>query len=116
MEKYKEITNRWNYDASCMLTTLPVSDSEHFKRLIFVAQSVQGKIMSLFIIISVLIIICVSSRFFLICGVVSLLLTTLSAVNLYLQQMNSNTNDGCKKSILILCVQQPEYALPLVKY
>jgi hypothetical protein len=38
MDKYKEITNDWNYDASCKLTSLPVSDFESFKRLIFVAQ------------------------------------------------------------------------------
>jgi hypothetical protein len=40
-DKYKEITNNWNYDASCTVTSLPVWDSENFKRLIFVAQSVQ---------------------------------------------------------------------------
>jgi hypothetical protein len=39
--KYKEITNHLNYDASCMLTSLPVWDLENFKRLIFVVQSVQ---------------------------------------------------------------------------
>jgi hypothetical protein len=38
--KYKEITNDWNYDASCTLTSLPVWDLENFKRLIFVVQSV----------------------------------------------------------------------------
>jgi hypothetical protein len=37
---YKEITNGWNYDASCTLTSLPVSDLENIKRLIFVGQSV----------------------------------------------------------------------------
>jgi hypothetical protein len=42
MDKYKEITNNWNYDASCMETSLPVWDLENFKRLIFVVQSVQG--------------------------------------------------------------------------
>jgi hypothetical protein len=26
MDKYKEITNDWNYDASCTPTSLPVSD------------------------------------------------------------------------------------------
>jgi hypothetical protein len=26
MDKYKEIINAWNYDASCMLTSLLVSD------------------------------------------------------------------------------------------
>jgi hypothetical protein len=41
VDKYKEITNDWNYDASCTLTSLPVWDLEHFKRLIFVVQSVQ---------------------------------------------------------------------------
>jgi hypothetical protein len=38
--KYTEITNDWNYDASCTLTSLPVWDLENFKLLIFVAQSV----------------------------------------------------------------------------
>jgi hypothetical protein len=38
--KYKEITNDWNYDASCTLTSLPVWDLENFKRLISVVQSV----------------------------------------------------------------------------
>jgi hypothetical protein len=41
MEKYKEITNYWNYDASCMFTSLPASDYENFQCLIFVAQSAQ---------------------------------------------------------------------------
>jgi hypothetical protein len=40
MDKYKEITNDWNYDASYMLTSLPFWDFENFKRLIFVVQSV----------------------------------------------------------------------------
>jgi hypothetical protein len=40
MDKYKEITNDYNYDASCMLTSLPVWDLENFECLIFVAQSV----------------------------------------------------------------------------
>jgi hypothetical protein len=40
-DKYKEITNNWNYDASCTLTSLPVWDLENFKRLIFVVQTVQ---------------------------------------------------------------------------
>jgi hypothetical protein len=40
--EYKEITNNWNYDASCTLTSLPVWDLENFKRLIFVVQTVQG--------------------------------------------------------------------------
>jgi hypothetical protein len=39
VDKYKEITNDWNYDASCTLTSLPVSDLENFMHLIFVAQS-----------------------------------------------------------------------------
>jgi hypothetical protein len=50
--KYKEITNGWNYDASCALTSLPVSDVENFKRLIFVAQSVRKR-HHLFIILEV---------------------------------------------------------------
>jgi hypothetical protein len=40
-DEYKEITNDWQNEASCTLTTPPVSDFEHFKRLIFVAQCVQ---------------------------------------------------------------------------
>jgi hypothetical protein len=40
MDKYKVITNNWNYDASCTLTSLPVWDLENFKCLIFAAQSV----------------------------------------------------------------------------
>jgi hypothetical protein len=39
-DKYKELTNDWNYDASFALTSLLVSDLENFKRLIFVVQSV----------------------------------------------------------------------------
>jgi hypothetical protein len=39
-DKYKELTNNWNYDANCKLTSLPVWDFENFKRLIFVVQSV----------------------------------------------------------------------------
>jgi hypothetical protein len=38
---YNEITNDWNYDASCTLTSFPVSDLESLKRFIFVAQSIQ---------------------------------------------------------------------------
>jgi hypothetical protein len=37
MDKYK-ITNDWNYDASCMLTSLPVWESDNFKRLVFVVE------------------------------------------------------------------------------
>jgi hypothetical protein len=37
--KYKAITNDWNYDASCMLTSLPVLNLENFMRLVFVVQS-----------------------------------------------------------------------------
>jgi hypothetical protein len=40
VDKYKEIMNDWNYDASCRLISLPVWDLEHFKCLVFVAQSV----------------------------------------------------------------------------
>jgi hypothetical protein len=40
-DKYKEIMNDWNYDASCMLTSFLVWDLENFKCLIFIAQSVQ---------------------------------------------------------------------------
>jgi hypothetical protein len=35
MDRYEEITNGWNYDASCTLTSLLVSGLENFKRLIF---------------------------------------------------------------------------------
>jgi hypothetical protein len=41
MVKYKAITNGWNYDANCTLTSLPIWDLENFKRLVFVVQSVQ---------------------------------------------------------------------------
>jgi hypothetical protein len=34
-DKYKQITNDWNYDASCTLTSLPVFNLESLKRLIF---------------------------------------------------------------------------------
>jgi hypothetical protein len=40
-DKNKEITNNWNYDASCTVTSLPVWNLQNFKRLIFVVQSVQ---------------------------------------------------------------------------
>jgi hypothetical protein len=40
-DKYKEIRNDWNYNASCMLSLLPVWELENFKRLIFVVPSVQ---------------------------------------------------------------------------
>jgi hypothetical protein len=40
MDKHREITNDWNYDASCTLTSLLVWDLENFKRLVFVLQSV----------------------------------------------------------------------------
>jgi hypothetical protein len=33
--KYKEITNNWNYDASCKLTSLPVWDLRKFQALDF---------------------------------------------------------------------------------
>jgi hypothetical protein len=41
--KYREITNDSNYDASYTLASLPVWDSENFKRLIFVVQSVPSE-------------------------------------------------------------------------
>jgi hypothetical protein len=44
MDKYREITNDWNYDTSCRLTSLLILDLENFKHLIFVAQSVQNQI------------------------------------------------------------------------
>jgi hypothetical protein len=43
MVKYKAITNDWNYDASCTLTSLPVWDLENLKRLVFVVLSVPTK-------------------------------------------------------------------------
>jgi hypothetical protein len=44
MGKYKEITNEWNYDASCMLTSLLFCDLEIFTCLIFVVQCVQEEL------------------------------------------------------------------------
>jgi hypothetical protein len=41
MDKYKDIMNEWNYDASSTLTSHLVLDLENFKCLIFVAQCVQ---------------------------------------------------------------------------
>jgi hypothetical protein len=40
-DEYKEISDDLNYDASCTLTYLPVSDLECFQRLKFVTQGVQ---------------------------------------------------------------------------
>jgi hypothetical protein len=40
-DKYKAITNDWNYDASYMLTSILVWDLEDFKHLVFVVQSAQ---------------------------------------------------------------------------
>jgi hypothetical protein len=42
-DKYKEIANDWNCDASCTLTSLPLSDLENFKLLSFVAQSIHER-------------------------------------------------------------------------
>jgi hypothetical protein len=39
--KYKEIKNDWNHDASCTLTSHLIQDLENVKPLIFVVQSVQ---------------------------------------------------------------------------
>jgi hypothetical protein len=36
---YKEITNGWNYDTSCMLTLLQVWDLGNFEHLIYVAEN-----------------------------------------------------------------------------
>jgi hypothetical protein len=44
-DKYKANTNDWNYDAFCTFTSLPVSDFENFKCLVFVVQSVQMQIL-----------------------------------------------------------------------
>jgi hypothetical protein len=38
MDKYGEITNDWNYGASCPLTSLSFCDLENFKHLVFVVQ------------------------------------------------------------------------------
>jgi hypothetical protein len=43
-EKYKEIANDCNYDATCTLTSLPVSDSGKFKCLSFLVQSVLERV------------------------------------------------------------------------
>jgi hypothetical protein len=43
-DEYKEITNDWNYDDSCALSSLPVWDLENFKHLIFVLQSVHVRV------------------------------------------------------------------------
>jgi hypothetical protein len=45
-DKYKGITNDWNYDVSCTLTSLPVWDFDIFKRLVFVVQSVPAALMT----------------------------------------------------------------------
>jgi hypothetical protein len=42
-DKYKEITNDWNCDASCTRTSPPVWYLENFKRWIFVARSVRER-------------------------------------------------------------------------
>jgi hypothetical protein len=42
-DTFKKITNGWNYDASCTLTSIPVSGFENFKRLIFVARSIHAQ-------------------------------------------------------------------------
>jgi hypothetical protein len=39
-DKYKEIKNYWNDDASCERTSLPDIDTGNIRRLAFVAQSV----------------------------------------------------------------------------
>jgi hypothetical protein len=44
-DKYKIITNDRNYDASCKLTSILVWNTENFKCLIFVAQSVPESVM-----------------------------------------------------------------------
>jgi hypothetical protein len=38
VDKYKEMTNDWNYNASCTQTSLLVLDIENFQHLIFVEQ------------------------------------------------------------------------------
>jgi hypothetical protein len=54
-DKYKEIRNDWNYDASCTLTSLTIWVFENFKRLMFVAQSVPSQSVEWFE--------CITSRF-----------------------------------------------------
>lgn len=44
MNKYTEVRNDWNYDATCKVISLLVSDSENFKHLRFVAQCVYDNI------------------------------------------------------------------------
>jgi hypothetical protein len=41
-DKYKAITNDWNYNASCTLTLLLTWDLENFKSLVFVVQIVHA--------------------------------------------------------------------------
>jgi hypothetical protein len=41
MDQYREITNDWNYEASCMLMALLVWDLGNSKCLVFVAESIQ---------------------------------------------------------------------------
>jgi hypothetical protein len=44
MNKYKEITNNWNYATSCTLISPPLRALEHFMHLIFVSQNVHRNI------------------------------------------------------------------------
>jgi hypothetical protein len=37
-DKNRKIMNDWNYDDSCMVTSLTVWDSENFRNLILVAE------------------------------------------------------------------------------
>jgi hypothetical protein len=40
MDKYKEVVNDWNFNASCVLTSLPVMEIDSFLLLIFVVWNV----------------------------------------------------------------------------
>lgn len=42
-DKYKEITNEWNYDANGTLTSFLVWGLENFKRLVFVAELISNE-------------------------------------------------------------------------
>jgi hypothetical protein len=43
VDKYKELTNNWNYDASCTAASLPVWDLENFKHLICCTECTYGR-------------------------------------------------------------------------
>lgn len=47
VDKYKEISNDWNYAAICIFTLLLVSCLENVKHLIFVAQHVYETLLNI---------------------------------------------------------------------